>query len=352
MYRHILRPILFRLNPELAHDIVMSCMSLFGKIPGSGFLTRLFYRRDTPELEQDLFGLHFDNPVGLAAGLDKNGDHYNELRNFGFGFVEIGSITPLPQQGNPKPRLFRLPCDRSLINRMGINNKGVHHAVKQLRNNPPKGIVAANIAKNSGSINEEAVKDYESAFALLYDFVDMFVLNVSCPNVEGLSDLQDVTFLSEIVDKLISLRMYFDEYRPILIKVSPDISRDSLDDILDFCMLSGIDGIVAGNTTHGREGLSTPEEKVEAIGEGGLSGAALHAKNLALVRYIHEKTGGNLPIVGVGGIMTPRDAVEMLDAGASLIEICTGLIYEGPGLVRKILKALQKRHRAKNTHKS
>ncbi|MCD8313549.1 MAG: quinone-dependent dihydroorotate dehydrogenase, partial [Bacteroidales bacterium] len=215
MYKQIIKPLLFRLNAELAHDITMTALSVWRRIPGSGFLTRLCCCKDSPELGRDLFGLHFKNPVGLAAGLDKNGEHYNDLANFGFGFVEIGSLTPQPQQGNSKPRLFRLPQDRSFINRMGINNKGVRNAAKQLRNNPPRGIVAANIAKNSTSVNEDAVKDYETAFSLLYDFVDMFVLNVSCPNVEGLANLQDVSFLSDIADKLISLRMYFDEYRPI-----------------------------------------------------------------------------------------------------------------------------------------
>ncbi len=345
MYRQILKPILFRLNAEFAHDITMTALTVMRHIPGARLLARLICSKDSPELGRDVFGLHFKNPVGLAAGLDKNGEHYNDLMNFGFGFVEIGSLTPQPQHGNPKPRMFRLEEDRSIINRMGINNKGVMHAVSQLRNNPPRGIVAANIAKNTGSINEDAVKDYESAFALLYDFVDMFVLNVSCPNVEGLANLQDVSFLSDIVDQLISLRMYFDEYRPILIKVSPDISRDQLDEILDFCMLSGIDGIVAGNTTHGRDGLTTPKSRLDEIGEGGLSGAALYRKNLEMVRYIHEKTDGNLPIVGVGGIMSPKEAIEMLDAGASLIEIYTGFIYEGPHLVKKILKTLQKRQK-------
>ncbi len=345
MYKHILRPILFKFNAETAHEITLWGLSVLRKIPGVGFLIRFFSKRESPDLEREVFGLKFKNPVGLAAGLDKNGEHYNDLGNFGFSFVEIGSLTPLPQEGNPKPRLFRLVKDRSIINRMGINNKGVRHAAQQLQEDPPRVIVAANIAKNTASINEDAAKDYESAFALLYDFVDMFVLNVSCPNVVGLADLQDVSFLSDIVDKLLNLRMYFDEYRPILIKVSPDIPRSQLDEILDYCMLSGIDGIVAGNTTHSREGLTTSPEEIEKIGNGGLSGAALHSKNVELVRYISRFTEGNLPIIGVGGILTPEDALEMIDAGATLIEIYTGFIYEGPALVRRILKAIQKRNK-------
>ncbi len=343
MYKQLIRPILFSFNAEFAHDLTMGMLSLLRHIPGAGFITRRCCCKKTPELARDLFGLHFENPVGLAAGLDKNGDHYNSMANFGFGFVEIGSLTPLPQSGNPKPRLFRLPDDRSIINRMGINNKGVKNAVKRLQNDPPRCIVAANIAKNTASLNEDAVKDYERAFSLLYDFVDMFVLNVSCPNVEGLANLQDITYLSDIIDILVNLRMYFDEYRPILVKISPDISADQLDEILDYCLLSGIDGIVAGNTTHGREGLKTAKKRVTEIGEGGLSGAALHKRNLDLVSYIHEKTNGLLPIIGVGGIMSPEDAIEMLDAGASLVEICTGFVYEGPGLVKRILKGLRKR---------
>ena len=229
---------------------------------------------------------------------------------------------------------------------MGINNKGVRNAVEHLKKDRPKVIVAGNISKNTSSINDDAAKDYESAFALLYDFVDMFVLNISCPNVVGLSALQDVSFLADIVDKLLNLRMYFDEYRPILIKVSPDIPHQQLDEIIDYAMMSGIDGIVAGNTTRSRDGLkSLSAEEIEEIGNGGLSGAPLYEKNLALVRYIHDKTRGRLPIIGVGGIMSGPQAAEMLDAGASLVEIYTGFIYEGPAIVRKINSYLQKRQK-------
>lgn len=344
MYKHLIRPILFRFNPETAHNLTFSALSLMRHIPFARQISRMIYRRETPDLSRELFGITFPNPVGLAGGLDKNGEHYNDLANFGFGFVEIGSLTPEPQDGNPKPRLFRVVQDRAIINRMGINNKGVRNAVEHLKKERPGIIVAANISKNTSSINEDAAKDYERAFALLYDFVDMFVINLSCPNVVGLTKLQDVSFLSEIIDKLLSLRMYFDEYRPILIKVSPDIAQQQLDEIIEYALMSGVDGIVAGNTTRGRDGLTISEEKIGEIGNGGMSGAPLFKKNLAMVKYITSKTGGNLPVIGVGGIMTPQDAAEMLDAGASLVEIYSGFIYEGPSLVKRILKFLQKRN--------
>ena len=343
MYKHLIRPILFRFNPETAHNLTFSALSVARHIPFGQSFIRLLYRRNTPSLAKEVFGINFPNPVGLAGGLDKNGEHYNDLGNLGFGFVEIGSLTPKPQDGNPKPRLFRLPADKAIINRMGINNKGVKNAVEHLKKTRPEVIVAANISKNATSMNEDAAKDYETSFALLYDFVDMFVVNVSCPNVEGLTALQDIGFLSEIVDRLLDLRMYYDQYRPILLKVSPDLSHEQLDEIIDYCLRSGIDGIVAGNTTRGREGLeSTPADKVEKIGKGGLSGAPLFRKNLALVKYVCEKSGNNLPVVGVGGIMTPAQAKQMLDAGASLVEVYTGFIYEGPGFIKRILKFLEK----------
>ena len=341
MYKHILRPILFRFNPETAHNLTLSAIAMLRHIPFAQSIVRALYKRESPSLEKEVFGIKFPNPVGLAGGLDKNGEFYNDMANFGFGFVEIGSLTPQPQDGNPKPRCFRVPQDKAIINRFGINNKGVRNAVEHLKKNKPEVIVAANISKNTASINEDAAKDYESAFALLYDFVDMFVLNVSCPNVVGLTSLQDITFLSEIVDKLLNLRMYYDEYRPILLKVSPDLAKEQLDDIIDYCLRSGIDGIVAGNTTRSRDGLTISQERIEKIGNGGMSGAPVHKKNLELVRYIHTKTEGKLPIVGVGGIMSEKEAKAMIEAGASLVEIYTGFIYEGPALIKRINKTLE-----------
>lgn len=342
MYKHLLKPILFRFNPETAHNMTFKGLSVLRYIPFARSIVRSIYKKEYPSLEREVFGIRFPNPVGLAGGLDKNGEYYNDMANFGFGFVEIGSLTPLPQDGNSKPRCFRVPEDKALINRFGINNKGVKNAVEHLKKERPEVIVAANISKNTTSINEDAAKDYEKGFGLLYDFVDMFVVNVSCPNVVGLTALQDITFLSEIVDKLLDLRMYYDTYKPILLKVSPDLSHQQLDEIIDYCLRSGIDGIVAGNTTRSREGLnSISKEKIEAIGNGGMSGAPIHEKNLALVKYVHEKSEGKLPIIGVGGIMTPAQAKAMLDAGASLVEIYTGFVYEGPALIRNINKYLE-----------
>lgn len=341
MYKHIIKPILFRFNPETAHNLTFSALAFLRHIPFARSIIRAIYHRESPGLQKEVFGINFPNPVGLAGGLDKNGEFYNDMANFGFGFVEIGSLTPQPQDGNPKPRCFRVPQDKAIINRFGINNKGVRNAVEHLKKERPGVIVAANISKNTTSINEDAAKDYESAFALLYDFVDMFVVNVSCPNVVGLTSLQDISFLSEIVDKLLNLRMYYDDYRPILLKVSPDLSKEQLDDIIDYCLRSGIDGLVAGNTTRSRDGLTISQDKIEKIGNGGMSGAPVHKKNLALVKYIHSKTQGKLPIIGVGGIMSEEQAKAMLDAGASLVEIYSGFIYEGPALIKRIIKYLE-----------
>lgn len=343
MYKHIIRPILFSFNAETAHSLTFSMLTVLRNIPFARNVIRAMFQTDCSSLSKEVFGLKFKSPVGLAGGLDKNGDHYNELADFGFGFIEIGSLTPEPQDGNPKPRLFRVIRDRAIINRMGINNKGVQHAIANLKKRRPETIIAANISKNAKCSNEDAGKDYEKAFTAMYDHVDMFVVNVSCPNVTGLTNLQDVTFLSGITDRLLEERARRKEYRPILIKLSPDIEFSQVDSIIDYAMKAGIDGVVAGNTTRSREGLTISREEIEKIGNGGMSGAPLYKKNLALVRHISEKTAGKMPIVGVGGIMSPEQAAEMLDAGASLIEICSGFIYEGPGLVKRINRHLADR---------
>ena len=346
MYKYFLKPILFCFNPEKAHNILFSLLAFLRHVPFAQAIIRLLYKRKSPKLEKEVFGIKFPNPVGLAGGLDKNGEFYNDMANFGFGFVEIGSLTPQPQDGNPKPRCFRFPKDKAIINRFGINNKGVKNAVEHLKKERPNVIVAANISKNTSSINDDAARDYEHSFGLMYDFVDMFVVNVSCPNVVGLTSLQDISFLSDIVDRLLNLRMYFDTYRPILLKVSPDLSKEQLDDIIDYCLRSGIDGIVAGNTTRSREGLTLDQAKIDKIGNGGMSGAPIHKKNVELVRYIHTKSQGKLPIIGVGGIMSGEDAQNMIDAGASLVEIYSGFIFEGPALIKKIIKHLEKQMEA------
>ena len=342
MYKSIIRPILFKFNPELAHQITLKGLKIAGKIPFGRSIVRFIYKREHPALEREVFGIKFPNPVGLAGGLDKNGECYNELSDFGFGFIEIGSLTAKPQPGNPKPRLFRVVKDKAIINRMGINNNGVAAAIANLNKEHPNVIIAGNIAPNSSSHGEQVAEDYAAAFSMLYDFVDMFVINISCPNVEGLTSLQDVSSLSDIMDNLLNMRTGFDSYKPILLKLSPDLAHTQIDEIVDYALISGIDGIVAGNTTRKRDGLTIPQEKIDEIGKGGMSGAPLYAKNLEMVRYIASKTGGKLPIIGCGGIMSTEQAKEMLDAGASLIEIYSGFIYEGPGFVEDILKSLDK----------
>ena len=341
MYK-LIRPVLFLLSPERIHGIVMSMLRVVNYIPFSGHLMRMIFNYQNPKLEREVFGIKFKNPVGLAAGFDKNGDAYNLMANLGFSFVEIGSLTPEAQGGNPKPRCFRLPKDQAIINRMGINNNGVKYAVEYIKNHKPNCIIGGNLSKNSTVSNEDAPKDYEKSFALLYDFVDYFGLNVSCPNVKNLDKLQNINSLSEIIDRLLTLRRYYDDYRPILLKVSPDIEQKHLDEIIDLVLVSGLDGVIATNTTRSREPLTTDKESVAAIGDGGMSGAPLFEKSLSFVKYIHQRTNGQLPIIAVGGIMSPEKAKAMLDAGASLIQVYSGFIYNGPAFVKEINKYLVK----------
>lgn len=303
---------------------------------------RMFFCYKNPKLEKEVFGIKFKNPVGLAAGFDKNGDSYNILANFGFSFIEIGSLTPEPQGGNPKPRCFRLPKDKAIINRMGINNNGVKYAVEYIKKHKPNCVIGGNLSKNSNVSNEDAPKDYERSFAILYDFVDYFVLNVSCPNIKNLDKLQDINSLSEIIDRLLTLRRYSDDYRPILLKISPDIPIKQLDEIIDLVLVSGLDGVIATNTTRSREGLKSSEETIKSIGEGGLSGAPLFERSVEFIKYISKRTNRQLPIIAVGGIMSPENAKQMLDAGASLVQIYSGFIYNGPAFIKKINKYLAK----------
>jgi len=339
MYRFI-RPFLFFFSPEAAHKLTAILLKVLRFIPFSGAFLRLLFHFHSHKLEREVMGIKFKNPIGLAAGLDKNGELYNEFSNFGFAFVEIGSITPLPQPGNPKPRCFRLIPDKAIINRMGMNNKGVAEVVLNLRLRAPRIVVGGNISKNTHTPNENAPQDYIRSFNHLYDYVDYFVINVSCPNVADLCKLHDIASLSAIIHPLVDLRQNRDRYRPILLKISPDIPVEQLDDIITFIKDSGLDGVVATNTTVGREGLKTPAKRLETIGNGGLSGAPLKQKTLEFIRTIHQKTDGQLPIIGSGGVMTPQDALDMIHAGASLVQIYTGFIYNGPGLVKQILKKI------------
>lgn len=337
MYK-ILSFFLSFLNAERLHKTLLSCVAVMDRFRIFHPLTRFLYKKTDSSLERTVFNIKFKNPVGLAAGVDTSGKYCRQLSNLGLGFVEIGSVTPLPQKGNPAPRLFRLPKDKAVIARMGYNNDGVKAVIENLKKSRPSAIIAANISKNSISEGDKIAKDYGYCFSMLYDFVDMFVVNISYSFADGKQP--DISYLSEILDEILDTRMTLDQYKPVLLKISPDIGHSQVDEILNYALLSGIDGIVAGGSTSGRENLATRPKKLENIGEGRLSGAPLFQKNLELVKYINEKTKGRLPIIGCGGIMTPQNAKEMLDAGASLIEICTGFFYDGPSLVKKINKYL------------
>ena len=288
-----------------------------------------------------MFGIRFQNPVGIAAGFDKDAEVYKELLSLGFGFTEIGTVTPKAQPGNPRPRLFRLPEDNALINRMGFNNQGMENAVRNLRHRRPHQIIGGNLGKNTQTRNEDAPADYLRLFRNLYQYVDYFIINVSCPNVANLTSLQDKNNLNLILRGLIDFRRGQNQYRPILLKISPDLTDAQIDDMIDVLVETGLDGIVATNTTTRRDGLETDPATVAAIGNGGLSGGPLTRRSLEVVRYIHKKTEGRFPIIGVGGIMTEDDAVAMLNAGASLIQIYTGFIYNGPQFVKRICKRLK-----------
>jgi len=351
MYKHLLRPLLFKIAPETIHHLIVWMMRIIHYIPGGRWLMRACFTVRHPSLEREVFGLRFPNPVGLAAGFDKNAEVYDEIAALGFGFVEVGTITPKPQPGNPRPRLFRLPKDQALINRMGFNNHGLENAVRNLRRrtwydpyrHKTSTLLGGNLGKNTLTPNEAAPADYLRLFRRLYEYVNYFVINVSCPNVANLAHLQDKDNLRQILRGLVDFRRGQNQYRPILLKISPDLNNAQIDDMIEVMMECGIDGIVATNTTTSREGLQTPTEALEHIGKGGLSGKPLTRRSVEIVRYIHEKTQGSFPIIGVGGIMTPDDALAMLDAGASLIQVYTGFIYNGPAFVRKICKRLKQR---------
>lgn len=338
MYKSIIRPILFRFDPERVHHFTFGSISFLNKIPGVSALIRSMYQLNNPKLEREVFGLKFKNPVGLAAGLDKDAKIYNELDNFGFGFIEIGTITPKPQIGNPKKRLFRLKEDAGIINRMGFNNSGVEVAVQRLKKN--KGVlIGGNIGKNKDTPNENAVEDYKTCFHALYDYVDYFVVNVSSPNTPNLRELQDKEPLTQLLRTLQTLNQQKNQPKPILLKIAPDLTDEQLLDIIDIVSETKIAGVIATNTTISRDGLQS-ENKKET---GGLSGQPLKHRSTEVIRFLHEKSHGAFPIIGVGGIHSAEDAMEKLNAGASLVQIYTGFIYEGPKLIKAINKALLKK---------
>ena len=338
MYKQFLRPILFKYDPEQVHYFTFSMVSKLSKIPGFSFLFRKLYGVNHPRLEREVFGLKFKNPVGLAAGFDKDAKLFQELSNFGFGFIEIGTLTPKGQEGNPKMRLFRLKEDQAIINRMGFNNGGVTEAVERLKSN--KGVlIGGNIGKNKLTPNEEAVSDYEICFEALFDYVDYFVVNVSSPNTPNLRALQDKKPLQNLLQTLQNKNSAKAKPKPILLKIAPDLTDEQLLDIIDIVNTTKIAGVIATNTTLSREGLQS-ENKTEM---GGLSGKPLTKRSTEVIRFLADKSNRSFPIIGVGGIHTAEDAIEKLDAGASLIQLYTGFIYEGPALIKAINKKLLER---------
>lgn len=312
-------------------------------IPFARATIRTIFKVRNEKLERELFGLHFANPIGLAAGFDKDAECYDVVGDMGFGFVEVGTLTPRAQGGNPRPRCFRLVKDSAIVNRMGFNNKGVENAVYNLQRYRRRGlIVGGNIGKNTLTANQDAPKDYLKAFRALYDYVDYFTVNISCPNVAGLTSLQSRDSTAQILAPLKEFRKGQSDYRPIMLKISPDLSDDGIDTMIAVAMEFKLDGIVATNTTTSRSGLKTDADTVEKIANGGLSGAPLTERAIDVVRYIKQHSDGKMPLIGVGGIMTVDDAKRMLDAGADLIQLYSGFIYNGPALVGKICKQLLK----------
>ena len=309
-------------------------------VPLVGGLVRRYYRVRDARLQRNVLGLTFPNPVGLAAGFDKDGQSYAAMGALGFGFVEVGTVTPRPQAGNPGPRLFRLPPDGALINRMGFNNAGVEALVEQLKRRPPGLIVGGNIGKNKTTPNARATDDYVYCFEALFPYVDYFVVNVSSPNTPNLRALQEREPLEALLGALQTLNRAKERPKPILLKIAPDLTTGQLDDILDIVAATGIAGVIATNTTIGRAGLRHPAAKITAIGNGGLSGAPVRLRSTEVVRYLYQRSGGKLFIIGVGGIDSAAAAREKLAAGATLVQVYTGLVYAGPALVRDINRSL------------
>lgn len=341
----LIKPLLFKFDPEKVHYFVTANLKRFNRFPGGAALSRSLWDVNDKGLEREVFGLKFKNPVGLAAGFDKNAELMGEMANLGFGFVEIGTVTPLPQPGNPKPRMFRLPDDEALINRMGFNNDGMEVVAERLtafRSNA-KGfekdlIIGGNIGKNKNTPNEDAVSDYVKCFDRLFDVVDYFVVNVSSPNTPGLRALQEKQPLMNLLNSLQQRNSKNGISRPILLKIAPDLTDEQLDDIIEIVKETAIAGIIATNTTISRDGLVTKDElKIET---GGLSGKPLTKRSTEVISYLSKKSNDAFPIIGVGGIHSPEDAIEKLNAGASLVQLYTGFIYEGPALIKRINKRI------------
>ncbi|WP_417887403.1 quinone-dependent dihydroorotate dehydrogenase [Zunongwangia sp.] len=339
MYKSIIRAILFKYDPEAVHHFTVNTVKKLSKIPGISGLLKSLYCIEDPRLEREVFGIKFKNPVGVAAGFDKDANLYKELSNLGFGFIEVGTVTPKAQPGNDKKRLFRLKQDQAIINRMGFNNKGVEAMVEELKKNTNV-LIGGNIGKNKITPNEEAVNDYTCCFEALFDYVDYFVVNVSSPNTPNLRALQDKEPLTHLLNTLMDLNNAKTNPKPILLKIAPDLTDSQLLDIIDIVAETEISGVIATNTTISREGLQS-EAKNET---GGLSGKPLRNRATEVIRFLSEKSNNAFPIIGVGGIHSAEDAIEKLDAGASLVQLYTGFIYEGPSLIKAINKKILEKY--------
>ncbi len=338
MYKLFFKPILFLFPPEKAHHLTMFLLKTVLAIPGKRWFFRKIFEMKDARLHRTVFGLNFENPVGLAAGFDKDGKHFRAMAALGFGHIEIGTVTPVGQPGNPQPRLFRLPQDEALINRMGFNNEGVEALVSKLKKGKPERlIIGGNIGKNKATPNEQATRDYAICFESLFPHVDYFVVNVSSPNTPGLRELQEKAPLTDLLAHLQNLNRQKPNPKPILLKIAPDLTNEQLDDILDIVQATDIAGIIATNTTISRNDLT---DKNLAQETGGLSGRPVRQRSTEVIRYLHQKSDGKLTIIGVGGIASAADALEKLEAGASLVQVYTGLIYEGAGLVRRINRGI------------
>jgi len=339
MYK-LIRSILFLFNPEKVHYLTASLINISLKIPGMKSLWNALFLVDNPKLKKTVFGLEFKNPVGLAAGFDKNASMYNDLAYCGFGFIEIGTITPKAQPGNDKPRLFRLKEDSGIINRMGFNNDGVEVAIENLKKNNTSILIGGNIGKNKVTPNENATDDYVYSFNKLFDYVDYFVVNVSSPNTPNLRELQEKEPLKQLLVSIQEQNALKASKKPILLKIAPDLTNEQLDDIIEIIEEIKLDGVIATNTTISRDNLKTSKEIVDEIGAGGLSGKPVKNRSTEVIKYLATKSNKSFPIIGVGGIHSAEDALEKLEAGADLIQLYTGFIYEGPALVKKINKAI------------
>ena len=342
MYKLILRPLFFLFDPEKIHHFTFSLIKTTSKIPGFKAVFRHLFVVEDERLHRKVFGLTFKNPVGLAAGFDKNAVLYNELANFGFGFIEIGTVTPKAQAGNPKKRLFRLQADHGIINRMGFNNEGLEAAISQLKKNQGKLIIGGNIGKNTNTAPEDYTKDYLECFNALHPYVDYFVLNVSCPNVGSHAKLNDKDYLEELIGAVQNANKTFAKQKPILLKIAPDLNTNQLDEIIELVATTQLDGVIASNTSTDRTGLKATKAQLDAIGNGGLSGQPIKDKSTQVIKYLAKKSNKAFPIIGVGGIHSAEDALEKMHAGADLVQVYTGFIYEGPSLVKSINKALLK----------